>query len=120
MAIKKKIQELRRKREEVQMGGGEAAIEKQVAMGKMTARHRIKTLLDEDSFQEYDMFVEHDARDFDMGKKVLAGDGVVIGTGTISGRPVCVFAQDFTVAGGSLGIHAFPKDREDHGPCPED
>jgi acetyl-CoA carboxylase carboxyltransferase component len=103
MAIQKKIQELRRKREEVQMGGGEAAIEKQVAMGKMTARHRIKTLLDEDSFQEYDMFVEHDARDFDMGKKVLAGDGVVIGTGAILGRPVCVFAQDFTVAGGSLG-----------------
>lgn len=103
MAIKKKIQELRRKREEVQMGGGEAAIEKQVSMGKMTARHRIQTLLDEDSFQEYDMFVEHDAHDFDMGKKVLAGDGVVIGTGSISGRSVCVFAQDFTVAGGSLG-----------------
>jgi acetyl-CoA carboxylase carboxyltransferase component len=103
MAIHKKIQELRRKREEVQLGGGEAAIEKQVAMGKMTARHRIQTLLDADSFQEYDMFVEHDARDFDMGKKVLAGDGVVIGTGSISGRPVCVFAQDFTVAGGSLG-----------------
>src|SRR4030042_7116245 len=103
MAIQKKIQELRRKREVVQMGGGEAAIEKQVAMGKMTARDRIKTLLDENSFQEYKMFVEHEARDFDMGKKVLAGDGVVIGTGAIFSRPVCIFAQDFTVAGGSLG-----------------
>jgi len=104
MGHQKKIQELRRKREAVQMGGGEAAIEKQVAMGKMTARDRIKTLLDVDSFQEYDMFAEHEARDFDMGKKVLAGDGVVIGTGAISGRPVCIFAQDFTVAGGSLGF----------------
>jgi len=72
MAIKNKIQELRKKREEIQMGGGEKAIEKQVSMGKMTARDRIRTLLDEDSFQEYDMFVEHDVRDFDMGKKVLA------------------------------------------------
>ncbi len=103
MAIKNKIQELRKKREEIQMGGGEKAIEKQVSMGKMTARDRIRTLLDEDSFQEYDMFVEHDVRDFDMGKKVLAGDGVIIGTGTIFGKPVCIFAQDFTVAGGSLG-----------------
>ena len=104
MAIEKKIQELRQKREQVQKGGGEKAIEKQVAMGKMTARDRIMTLLDNDSFQEYDMFVEHDARDFDMCNKVLAGDGVIIGTGTIYGQPVCVFAQDFTVAGGSLGM----------------
>jgi acetyl-CoA carboxylase carboxyltransferase component len=104
MAIEKKIQELRQKREQVQKGGGEKAIEKQVAMGKMTARDRIMTLLDYDSFQEYDMFVEHDARDFDMCNKVLAGDGVIIGTGTIYGQPVCVFAQDFTVAGGSLGM----------------
>lgn len=85
-------------------GGGEKAIEKQMAMGKLTARDRIKALLDKDSFTEYDMFVEHDARDFDMDKKVLAGDGVIIGTGTLYGKPVCVFAQDFTVAGGSLGL----------------
>ncbi|MFO7369196.1 MAG: acyl-CoA carboxylase subunit beta [Bacteroidales bacterium] len=104
MALKKHILELQKKRQEVQMGGGEKAIEKQVAMGKMTARDRINTLLDENSFQEYDMFVQHDARDFDMAKKVLHGDGVVIGTGTVSGQPVCIYAQDFTVAGGSLGL----------------
>ncbi len=104
MPLKNKIQELKKKREEVQMGGGEKAIEKQTAMGKMTARERIITLLDEDSFHEYDLFVEHEARDFDMDKKILHGDGVVIGTGTIYGQSVCVFAQDFTVAGGSLGM----------------
>lgn len=104
MAIKKQIQELQKRREEVRMGGGEKAIEKQEAMGKMTARNRIKALLDPNSFQEYDMFAQHEARDFDMAKKVLHGDGVVIGSGTMSGKPVCIFAQDFTVAGGSLGL----------------
>jgi acetyl-CoA carboxylase carboxyltransferase component len=104
MAIKKQIQELHKRREEVRMGGGEKAIEKQEAMGKMTARNRIKALLDPNSFQEYDMFAQHEARDFDMAKKVLHGDGVVIGSGTMSGQPVCIFAQDFTVAGGSLGL----------------
>ena len=79
MAIKKQIQELQKRREEVQMGGGEKAIEKQQAMGKMTARNRINALLDPNSFQEYDMFAQHEARDFDMAKKVLHGDGVVIG-----------------------------------------
>ena len=86
------------------MGGGEAAIEKQVAMGKLTARERILALLDKNSFHEYDMFVKHDGRDFGMEKKVLPGDGVVTGTGTIFGAPVCIYAQDFTVAGGSLGL----------------
>ena len=104
MALKSKIKELKKKRETVQMGGGEKAIEKQVAMGKMTARERIVKLLDEDSFHEYDLFVEHEARDFNMDKKVLHGDGVIIGTGTIYGQSVCIFAQDFTVAGGSLGL----------------
>jgi acetyl-CoA carboxylase carboxyltransferase component len=86
------------------MGGGEKAIEKQIALGKLTARERILKLLDSNSFQEYDLFVEHEARDFDMQKKVLHGDGVIIGTGTIYGKSVCIFAQDFTVAGGSLGL----------------
>jgi len=104
MAIKKQIQDLQKRRDEVRMGGGEKAIEKQEAMGKMTARNRIMALLDPNSFQEYDMFAQHEARDFDMAKKVLHGDGVVIGTGTMSGQPVCIFAQDFTVAGGSLGL----------------
>ncbi len=104
MPLKRKILELKKKREEVLQGGGEKAIEKQISMGKLTARERIITLLDNDSFQEYDLFVEHEARDFDMDKKILHGDGVIIGTGTVYGSPVCVFAQDFTVAGGSLGL----------------
>jgi acetyl-CoA carboxylase carboxyltransferase component len=107
MPLKRKIQELQKKREEVLKGGGDAAIEKQAAMGKMSARERIIGLLDRDTFTEYDLFAEHEAKDFDMDKKVLAGDGVVIGTGTIYGAPICIFAQDFTVAGGSLGnMHA--------------
>jgi acetyl-CoA carboxylase carboxyltransferase component len=99
-----KINELHKKREKVLMGGGEQAIEKQKAMGKRTARERIIALLDENSFNEYDLFVEHDARDFDMDKKSLPSDGVIIGSGTIYGAPVAIFAQDFTVAGGSLGL----------------
>jgi methylmalonyl-CoA decarboxylase subunit alpha len=102
--VNKKIQELQEKSKKVFLGGGEQAIEKQKAMGKWTARERIMGLLDEGSFSEYDLFVEHDARDFDMDKKSLPSDGVVIGTGTIYGAPVAIFAQDFTVAGGSLGI----------------
>jgi acetyl-CoA carboxylase carboxyltransferase component len=104
MSLKKYILDLRKRREKVQQGGGEKAIEKQTAMGKMTARERILALLDQDSFTEYDLFVEHEARDFGMDKKQLHGDGVIIGTGTIYGAPVCIFAQDFTVAGGSLGL----------------
>jgi len=107
MSSDKKVQELKKRRKEVQQGGGEQAIMKQVAMGKLTARERIIKLLDEGSFNEYDMFVEHEARDFGMDRKKLHGDGVITGTGTIGGRPVCIYAQDFTVAGGSLGfMHA--------------
>ena len=102
--LSKNIEALREKKAVIEMGGGEAAIEKQVAMGKLTARERILALLDKNSFHEYDMFVEHDGRDFGMEKKVLPGDGVVTGTGTIFGAPVCIYAQDFTVAGGSLGL----------------
>ncbi|MFB6318179.1 acyl-CoA carboxylase subunit beta [Saccharicrinis sp. FJH54] len=104
MSLKRSIQDLRKRRALVQKGGGDKAIEKQVAMGKLTARERILALLDKDSFNEYDLFVEHQSRDFDMDKKVLHGDGVIIGTGTIYGASVCIFAQDFTVAGGSLGL----------------
>ena len=104
MSLKKKIAELQKKRDEVFLGGGESAIKKQAAMGKMTARKRIIALLDEDTFQEYDLFAEHEARDFDMDKKTLHGDGVIIGTGKIYGAPICIYAQDFTVAGGSLGL----------------
>ncbi|MCW3805466.1 acyl-CoA carboxylase subunit beta [Plebeiibacterium marinum] len=104
MSLKKHILDLRKRKEKVEMGGGEKAIEKQVAMGKMTARERILAILDQDSFTEYDLFVEHEAKDFGMDKKQLHGDGVIIGTGTVYGAPICVFAQDFTVAGGSLGL----------------
>lgn len=98
---------LTKKRQEVMLGGGEKAIEKQKASGKLTARERIDLLLDKGSFSEFDLFIQHDARDFGMADKVLNGDGVIIGTGTVDGKPVCVFAQDFTVVGGSLGyMHA--------------
>ncbi len=102
-----KILDLEKRKEEISFGGGVKAIEKQKAMGKLTARERVMALLDENSFQEYDIFVEHDARDFGMQDKQLPGDGVIIGTGMICGSPIAIFAQDFTVAGGSLGfMHA--------------
>ncbi len=104
MSLKKSILDLRKRKKKVQQGGGEKAIERQVSMGKLTARERIQALCDKDSFIEYDLFVEHEARGFGMEKKELHGDGVIIGTGSIYGSPVCVFAQDFTVAGGSLGL----------------
>ncbi len=103
-SLQEEILELREKKAILEKGGGDAAIEKQEAMGKLTARNRILALLDEGSFQEYDLFVKHDARDFGMEKKELHGDGVITGTGTIYGAPVCIYAQDFTVAGGSLGL----------------
>ncbi len=104
MSLRKTIQALREKRALVEKGGGDAAIVKQAEMGKLTARQRIMALLDKGSFHEYDMFVEHEERNFGMDKKVLPGDGVITGTGTIFGRPICIYAQDFTVAGGSLGL----------------
>ncbi len=104
MTLKKNILALRQKKAIVEKGGGDKAIEKQVAMGKMTARERILALLDANSFHEYDLFVEHEERNFGMDDKVLAGDGVITGTGTINGAPICIYAQDFTVMGGSLGL----------------
>ena len=97
-----KIKELIAKREQARLGGGEKAIEKQHARGKYTARERIDMLLDEDSFEEYDMFKLHRCHNFGMDKKQYMGDGVVAGSGTIDGRLVYVYAQDFTVNGGSL------------------
>jgi len=90
--------------EKVKIGGGEKAIQKQAAMGKMTARERINALLDPDTFFEYDLFVKHEGKDFGMDKKDLPADGVITGSGSILNHPVCIFAQDFTVAGGSLGL----------------
>jgi methylmalonyl-CoA decarboxylase subunit alpha len=104
MSLKKNILALRQKKAQKEKGGGDKAIEKQVALGKMTARERIISLVDANSFHEYDLFVEHEERNFGMEGKELAGDGVITGTGTINGNPVCIYAQDFTVMGGSLGL----------------
>lgn len=88
-------------------GGGEEKINKRKERGLMTARERIEQLLDKNTFNEVDLFVEHQGRDFGLDKQKLAGDGVITGFGKIDSRPVCIFAQDFTVAGGSLGrMHA--------------
>ncbi len=97
-----KIQELIKLREAASLGGGQKRIDSQHAKGKYTARERIEMLLDEDSFEEFDMFVTHRCTDFGMEKERYFGDGVVTGYGTIDGRLVYVFSQDFTVFGGSL------------------
>ncbi|OFY39053.1 MAG: methylmalonyl-CoA carboxyltransferase [Bacteroidetes bacterium GWF2_40_14] len=102
--LSRKISELQERKAKAEQGGGATAIAKQIAMGKLPARERINHLLDEGSFYEYDLFIEHEARGFGMEGKDLAGDGVVIGTGTIKGKPIAIYAQDFTVAGGSLGM----------------
>ncbi len=96
-------QTLHTRREAARLGGGEARIAAQHAKGKRTARERIAALLDPDSFVETGMFVTHRAVGFGLENDHPAGDGVVTGTGKIEGRPVCVFAQDFTVLGGSVG-----------------
>jgi len=102
MAFEEKIQTLLNKRDEAKLGGGQKRIEAQHAKGKLTARERIDLLLDEGSFEEFDMFVTHRCTDFDMQKQTFLSDGVVTGYGTIDGRLVYVFSQDFTVFGGSL------------------
>ncbi|MBP5856164.1 acyl-CoA carboxylase subunit beta [Marivibrio halodurans] len=96
------IRQLEEKRAAARLGGGEKRIEAQHAKGKLTARERIALFLDEGSFEEWDMFVEHDCHDFGMDEQRTPGDGVVTGHGLVNGRPVFVFSQDFTVFGGSL------------------
>ncbi len=97
-----KINELIRKREEARLGGGQKRIDAQHGKGKFTARERIDILMDDGSFEEFDMFVTHRSTNFGMEKNKFLGDGVVTGHGTIDGRVVYVFSQDFTVFGGSL------------------
>jgi propionyl-CoA carboxylase beta chain len=97
------IAKLASKREEARMGGGLKKIEVQHSKGKLTARERLEVLLDPDSFEEYGLYVEHRCTDFGMEDKKHPGDGVVTGQGTINGRLVFVYSQDFTVMGGSLG-----------------
>ena len=101
------IEELERRREAARRGGGEARLQAQHAKGKLTARERVNVLLDEGSFEEIDMLVEHRATEFGMAEQKIPGDGVVTGWGTINGRLAYVFSKDFTVFGGSLsGAHA--------------
>ncbi len=96
------IAELETRRATARLGGGEKRIEAQHQRGKLTARERLEVLLDESTFEEYDMFVEHRCNDFGMSNQKIPGDGIVTGWGTINGRIVYVFAKDFTVFGGSL------------------
>lgn len=100
--MKDKKQILKDKLAQAQLGGGQERIEKQHAKGKLTARERVHFLLDEGSFEEMGALVTHRTKDFGMDKQVFYGDGVVTGYGTINGRQVCIFAQDFTVFGGAL------------------
>src|SRR5689334_3018942 len=100
--MKEIVEALEKKREHARLGGGQKRIDAQHAKGKLTERERITLLLDEGSFEEWDMFVEHRSHDFGMEKQRIPGDGVVTGWGTINGRVVYVFSKDFTVFGGSL------------------
>ena len=97
-----RINELVERRAAARLGGGEKRIEAQHKKGKLTARERLERLLDPGSFEEFDMFVRHRCTNFGMDAQHFDGDGVVTGQGTIDGRLVYVFAQDFTVSGGSL------------------
>lgn len=96
------LEQLEERRAQARLGGGEKRIAAQHAKGKLTARERLELLLDPNSFEEFDMFVKHRSTDFGMDKNHIAGDGVVTGWGTINGRKTFVYAQDFTVFGGSL------------------
>ena len=100
--MKEIVEQLAQKRAAAALGGGQERIDKQHSRGKLTARERVELLLDEGSFEEWDTFVEHRCTDFGMEKQKVLGDGVVTGYGTINGRMVFVFSQDFTVFGGSL------------------
>lgn len=102
MERQEKINQLIKLREKAKLGGGEKRIESQHAKGKFTARERIEMLLDEGSFEEFDMFVTHRCTEFGLADQLFLGDGVVTGHGTIDGRVVYIFSQDFTVMGGSL------------------
>jgi propionyl-CoA carboxylase beta chain len=98
------VAELEERRRIARLGGGERRIEAQHGRGKLTARERIDLLLDPDSFEEIDMFVEHNCQEFGMADNKIPGDGVVTGWGTVNGRPIYLYAKDFTVFGGSLSL----------------
>src|SRR6201991_4831552 len=96
------IQRLEQRRAGARAGGGTARVEAQHKRGKLTARERLELLMDKDSFEEIDIFVEHRSAEFGMNEHKVPGDGVVTGWGTVNGRTVFAFAKDFTVFGGSL------------------
>ena len=102
-SVDEKIKRLRELSEQAKLGGGQKRIEDQHAKGKLTARERIELLLDPGTFNELDQFVVHQCTEFGIAERKFLGDGVVTGYGTIDGRLVYVFSQDFTVFGGSLG-----------------
>ncbi|MGV8018239.1 MAG: acyl-CoA carboxylase subunit beta [Ignavibacteria bacterium] len=102
MTNKEKIEELRKKRSEAMLGGGQKSIDAQHKRGKLTARERINLLLDKGTFEEMDIFVRHQCRDFGVENTRFYTDGVITGVGKINGRSVAVFSQDFTILGGSL------------------
>lgn len=102
-SVQEKIAQMNAMKEHIRQGGGAARVEKQHAQGKYTARERLEKLFDENSFVELDMFVKHRCTNFGMDKKDMPGDGIVTGYGTVDGRLIYAYAQDFTVSGGSLG-----------------
>ncbi len=102
MSLRERLEELRRRHAEAELGGGDERVRRQHKAGKKTARERVELLLDPGSFVELDKFVVHQTHDFGMAEQRFPGDGVVTGSGRVHGRPVFVFAQDFTVFGGSL------------------
>ncbi len=105
--VQERIEDLKKRQEKIMQGGGQKRIDKQHATGKLTARERVELLLDPNTFVELDQFITHRCTNFDMASVEAPGEGVVTGYGTVNGRLVYVFAQDFTVVGGSLGeMHA--------------
>jgi len=100
--------------------GGEKRIQKQHESGKLTARERLDQLFDEESFRELDLHVEHRSTNFNMPETTVPGDGVITGHGTVHGRVVFAFSQDFTSMAGTLGENARKKDLQGHGSCPQD
>src|SRR3990172_1719209 len=101
-SIQDRLNELRRSNQAAEAGGGSERQERQHKEGKLSARERVKLLLDEGTFEEFDRLVTHNRADFDMAAQKIPGDGVISGYGRIDGRLVFVFAQDFTVFGGSM------------------
>ena len=102
MSLEEKLNHLEKMRLQARLGGGQDRIDAQHQKGKLTARERIELLVDERSFEEFDMFVTHRSSDFGLAEQKVLGDGVITGCGKVHGRPVFIFSQDFTVFGGSL------------------